>query len=88
MDSSPLDLPVDEIAARVNRGEVKARDLVERALARVAALDPLVHAFLHVSADLARRQADAVDGRVSRGEFAGELAGVPLAIKEIGSAHV
>ena len=82
MAASPLDLPVAEIAARVNLGELRARDLVERALVRVAALDPHVHAFLHVSADLARRQADAVDGRVSRGESAGPLAGVPLAVKD------
>ncbi len=82
MTPSPLDAPVAEIAARVGRGEWKAADLVERSLARIAALDPRVRAFLHVSADLARRQAEAVDGRVSRGEIAGPLAGVPIAIKD------
>ena len=82
MSRSPLDSSVAEIAARVNRGEWKASHLVDLSLARIAALDPRVHAFLHVSGELARRQAEAVDGRVSRGEFAGPLAGVPIAIKD------
>ena len=82
MSSSPLDAPVAEIAVRVGRGEWKAAHLVELALARIATLDPAIHAFLHVSADLARRQAEAVDGRVTRGEAVGPLAGVPVAIKD------
>ena len=82
MTRSPLDHPVAEIAARVARGEWKARDLVERSLARIAALDPRVHAFLHVGAEAARALADGLDRRVAAGEPVGPLAGVPLAVKD------
>ena len=83
MPASPLDLPVAEAAARVaDPGDrLKAADLVEESLRRIRALESL-HAFLHVSSDLARRQAEAVDARVVRGERVGPLAGVPLAVKD------
>ena len=84
MSASALDLSVAKMAARVaDPGDrLKAGDLVEEALRRVHALDGRVHAFLHVSEDLARRQAEAVDARVMRGEPVGPLAGVPLAVKD------
>jgi aspartyl-tRNA(Asn)/glutamyl-tRNA(Gln) amidotransferase subunit A len=82
--TSPLDLSVAEMAARVEdpRDPLKAGDLVDEALRRVRARDAALHAFLHVSEDLARRQAEAVDARVARGERVGALAGVPLAVKD------
>ena len=72
------------MAARVGDSgdRLRAIDLVEASLSRIRALDGRVHAFLHVSADLARRQAEAIDARVVRGEPVGPLAGVPLAIKD------
>ena len=84
MPASPLDLPVAEAAARVaDPGDrLKAVDLVEESLRRIHALDGSLHAFLHVSGDLARRQAEAIDARVVRGERVGPLAGVPLAVKD------
>jgi aspartyl-tRNA(Asn)/glutamyl-tRNA(Gln) amidotransferase subunit A len=79
-----LDLPVKEAAARVRdpKDALTARALVDESLRRVAALDPRLHAFLHVTADLARAQADAVDAKARRGEDPGPLAGVPLAVKD------
>ena len=38
--------------------------------------------FLYVDDEGARRQAEAVDAGVARGESAGPLAGVPIAIKD------
>ncbi|HVG94411.1 MAG TPA: Asp-tRNA(Asn)/Glu-tRNA(Gln) amidotransferase subunit GatA [Planctomycetota bacterium] len=82
--ASPLDRPVAEMAARVaDPGDrLKAVDLVEESLRRIRGLDGRLHAFLRVSDDLARRQAEAVDARVRRGEPVGPLAGVPLAVKD------
>jgi aspartyl-tRNA(Asn)/glutamyl-tRNA(Gln) amidotransferase subunit A len=81
---SPLDLSVAEQAARVGdpRDALRAGDLVEESLRRIRALDGEVRAFLHVSEDLARRQAEAVDAAVREGKPAGSLAGVPLALKD------
>jgi aspartyl-tRNA(Asn)/glutamyl-tRNA(Gln) amidotransferase subunit A len=42
-----------------------------------------VHAFLVVTAERAREQADAIDRRRAAGEELGPLAGVPLALKDV-----
>src|SRR5262249_23715362 len=72
------------MAARVAdpRDALKATDLVDLSLRRIAALDARLHAFLFVAEDAARRAAEAVDRRVAKGERVGPLAGVPLAVKD------
>ncbi|MCL1899733.1 MAG: Asp-tRNA(Asn)/Glu-tRNA(Gln) amidotransferase subunit GatA, partial [Promicromonosporaceae bacterium] len=52
-------------------------------LDRIAAIDPQVHAFLHVSAADALATAAEVDARRAAGETLPELAGVPVAIKDL-----
>ncbi len=42
-----------------------------------------IHAFITVTSDLARTQAEAVDRKIAAGEDPGELAGVPVSIKDI-----
>ncbi len=71
------------IAAGVQAGTWSAREVVDLALARIAALDPALGAYLLVDADGARRRADELDGARARGEPLGPLAGVPVAIKDV-----
>ncbi len=73
---------VAELARRVRRGEVSARELVGHALARIEALDPAVNAFVAVDGERALEQAAAVDQLVATGTDPGPLAGVPLAVKD------
>ena len=61
-------MSVVEIAADVRAGRRRAIDVVEEHLARIAARDGEIHAFLHVDADGARSAARAVDDTVARGE--------------------
>ncbi|WP_084127212.1 amidase [Demequina sp. NBRC 110054] len=63
-------------------GETTARAVVERALARIAALDGRLNAFAHVLADEALAEADARDAAQAAGEALGPLHGVPVAIKD------
>jgi aspartyl-tRNA(Asn)/glutamyl-tRNA(Gln) amidotransferase subunit A len=77
----PLDLPVSEIAALVGRGEVSAESVAAESIRRIDAERDL-NSFLHVSRDAALAAARAVDVRRQRGEPAGKLAGVPIAIKD------
>jgi len=67
-----------EIREAVSRREVLARAVLEAHLARIDAVDPRLHAFLTVSRDEARAQADAVDAGAAKGP----LAGVPVAVKD------
>ncbi|WP_239457629.1 Asp-tRNA(Asn)/Glu-tRNA(Gln) amidotransferase subunit GatA [Bifidobacterium pullorum] len=79
-----VQLSAAEMAAKVRGGEVSSRELVDAHLEVIEAAEPSINAFLHVSADEARAQADAFDAK-SADEKAGlpELAGVPIAIKDM-----
>jgi aspartyl-tRNA(Asn)/glutamyl-tRNA(Gln) amidotransferase subunit A len=76
-------LTIHETRAALRSGTVTARAVVDAYLARIAALDPTLHAYLHVTADAARAQADLVDQRLRRGEPPLPLQGIPLAIKDV-----
>lgn len=73
--------PSAEIAAAVNAGTTTAVALARDALARIAALDGPINAFVHVDSADALRRAEAVDRRVAAGERLA-LAGVPVTIKD------
>jgi aspartyl-tRNA(Asn)/glutamyl-tRNA(Gln) amidotransferase subunit A len=74
---------VVETAELVARKEVSAREMVDEALAAVAARNGPLNAFVHVDADAARRAAADVDARIARGEQVGPLAGVPFGVKDL-----
>jgi len=71
-----------ETAAALRRGEVSAVMLTHAALARVAAIDPKVHAWLRIDEDAALAAARRVDVARARGEPLGPLAGVPTGLKD------
>jgi amidase len=73
----PLLRPAGELAALVRDGEVSARELTERALERIEALDPGLCAFTHVDAERAFAAATAIGPGDPR-----PFAGVPTAIKD------
>ena len=70
------------IAERVRRGETTALAVAEEALARIAARNGELNAFLTVSTVEVLEQARAVDAKRARGEALGPLAGVPIALKD------
>jgi aspartyl-tRNA(Asn)/glutamyl-tRNA(Gln) amidotransferase subunit A len=71
-----------EIQAAVVGGEVTAESMVEKALAKIAARDEAVGAFLHVMDQPALEKARAIDLKRRSGQHLGRLAGVPIAIKD------
>jgi len=68
-------------AAALAAGEVSARELTERSLARIEATQPTLNAFRVVCAEQALADAEAADRRLAAGERA-SLLGVPVAIKD------
>jgi len=73
---------IAEWRAQLRRGEVSARELTESHLTRIAAVDPTIHAYLEVTAERARSDADRIDAARAAGEDLPPLAGIPLAIKD------
>ena len=69
----------DALVAR----EVSSVEVTQAHLDRIAAVDPLVHAFLHVSDEQALATAREVDARRAAGEELHPLAGVPVAVKDV-----
>ena len=70
------------VAAAVAAGERTARSVVEDCLDRIAERDGEIGAFNLVLADEALADAGRIDAAVARGESAGPLAGVPVALKD------
>ena len=75
-------MAIAEWRQQLERGEVSARELTDHHLARIEAVDSSVHAFLEVTADRARADADRLDEARAAGEDLPPVAGVPLAIKD------
>ena len=75
--------PALELAARVARGEVRARDVAESTLARISDADRRYNCFTSLTAERALAEAEAIDQRRARGEPLGRLAGVPYAVKNL-----
>jgi aspartyl-tRNA(Asn)/glutamyl-tRNA(Gln) amidotransferase subunit A len=93
------DLPAHTLAQLIRRKEISAVESLESAMARIAAVDgrpgtltpgegdpdneQKVHAFINLTHERARAQAQEVDRRLAEGEDPGPLAGVPFSVKDI-----
>lgn len=77
---------VAELAADVQAGKVAARELVQHALDRIDALDDRINAFTSVDGESAMAAAAAIDERVAKGDEIGDLAGIPIAVKDLEDA--
>lgn len=70
------------IANQVRQRELSPSEALDGALDSIRRCDPAVNAFTHVLESSARAEAQVVERALSRGEPAGALAGVPVAIKD------
>lgn len=71
------------LTAAIRRREVSATEATRAALARMEALEPMLHAFCTPTPELALETARRIDDTVARGEAVGPLAGVPIGIKDL-----
>lgn len=71
-----------ELRAALDARRASARELVENALARAAALEPTLHAFVSLRTDAALREADEADERLARAAPRSALDGLPIALKD------
>jgi aspartyl-tRNA(Asn)/glutamyl-tRNA(Gln) amidotransferase subunit A len=74
-------LPIDQIAAKVQAGELKASDLVEQSLKKITDRKEY-DAIIATIENQARERAAEIDARIANGEKVGCLAGVPFIAKD------
>ena len=82
-NTDPAFLPAHRLAAEIAARRLSPVAVVEALLARIAAHDPKLHAFIDVYADDARLAAEAADKAIRSGHAVGPLHGVPIALKDL-----
>jgi aspartyl-tRNA(Asn)/glutamyl-tRNA(Gln) amidotransferase subunit A len=75
-------LTIHEAARLLKKREISAVSLTEAVLSRIQRVEPLVDAYLTITAEKAKKQAEAADQAIGRGE-AGPIAGIPIAVKDL-----
>jgi aspartyl-tRNA(Asn)/glutamyl-tRNA(Gln) amidotransferase subunit A len=81
--SGPTDLPIAEAGRQLRSGTLTSVALTEAALARVAALDGDLCAFVALTSERALSDARQADADFSEGIDKGPLQGIPYALKDI-----
>jgi aspartyl-tRNA(Asn)/glutamyl-tRNA(Gln) amidotransferase subunit A len=94
----PCDLSAFELSRLIHQRKLSASEVVDSCLQRIAAVDGRpgslqqdqqsddevkVHAFITLTAEIARRQAAGIDKKLMEGAEVGSLAGVPFTVKDI-----
>jgi aspartyl-tRNA(Asn)/glutamyl-tRNA(Gln) amidotransferase subunit A len=77
-----LELSLAEARRALRAREISARELTDAYLDAIERLNPLLNAYITVTPEPARAQADAADAALARGD-AGPLAGIPIAVKDL-----
>ena len=82
----PRDLPfhsLTELSRLLGSGETTSREIVGACLARIAAFDDRLHAFVDIYRDSAEACAQAADLERQAGVVRGPLHGLPIALKDL-----
>lgn len=72
----------DELARQLAAGELSAREIAQRYLDRIDALNPRLKALLAVAGESALAEADASDARRKAGQPLSPIDGLPIVIKD------
>ena len=74
-------LTIHDTRELLDSGQVSAVELTQKFLERIECIDDIVKAFVTVSSDVAIKQAEEADHRISTGEQ-GYLTGIPVQLKD------
>jgi aspartyl-tRNA(Asn)/glutamyl-tRNA(Gln) amidotransferase subunit A len=78
-----LYLTVSELSERIRTKTLSPVELTDSYLARIAALDPRLYAFVTVTAEAARQEARQAEKEIAAGKYRGPLHGIPYAAKDL-----
>ena len=83
MSAALHDLSIAEAGAALRAATVTSEQLTNHALARIAAQEPALHAFITVTAQTALASARTADAELRAGTDRGRMHGIPYALKDI-----
>src|SRR3989338_10589938 len=79
----PLEeMTIAEVASEIRGKKVSPVELTKLYLERIERLNPLLNAYLTVTADQALAGARAAEREIRRGKYRGPLHGIPFSIKD------
>jgi aspartyl-tRNA(Asn)/glutamyl-tRNA(Gln) amidotransferase subunit A len=81
--TAPTEMTVLEIREAIRSKKLSAREVTSAYLTRIDELDRNLGCYYRIDREGALAQARAVDDRITRGEDAGPLGGVPLGLKDL-----
>src|SRR4051812_34033804 len=76
-------MTVGELSQGLTARRFSPVDVVEASLARIAVLEPRLHAFVQVHGGQAKLAAEAADKAIRAGHGLGPLHGIPIALKDL-----
>lgn len=75
--------PVTELAPLIRQKQVSPRELTRAMLERIGRLQPILNAYITVTAEQAERAALEAEREIVAGRYRGPLHGIPVSIKDI-----
>ncbi len=70
------------LTGMIKSGKVSSREVVESVFKRISQVEESVHAYITLTEKEAIARAESIDKKIKSGERVGELAGIPVAIKD------
>ena len=71
-----------ELAEKIRNGVITSKEATESVLEQIKRMEPMINAYITVTADRAIERARKIDAKRAKGEEIGPLGGVPMAIKD------
>ena len=76
------ELSAIELRGKIATGKISSLEATKAVFQRIEKLEPVIGAYISTYPDMALKTATDVDGRIATGQPVGQLAGVPVAIKD------
>src|SRR5271165_4846770 len=76
-------LTLTEAAEQIRSRRLSPIELTRECLSRIERLNPVLNAFITITADLALEQARRAEAEIMAGDYRGPLHGIPIGLKDL-----
>ena len=79
---------ISQIAKKIKDKEITIKEVLDSVYSRIDEVEKKIDGYITLTKESAYKRAEILQEKLDNGEDIGVLGGVPIAIKEIGRAHV